>query len=126
MPPQPGVNGLAATLPAMTLIAVPISVDDTASAHARAAQAAEHGADLVEYRIDTFTDPAAVQQLVAASPLPCLVTARAAWEGGHCDLEETDRVSLLEHAGLGADGMTPAYLDLELAWGHGVRSIPRY
>lgn len=115
MPPQPGVNGLAATLPAMTLIAVPISVDDTASAHARAARAAEHGADVVEYRIDTFTDPAAVQQLVAASPLPCLVTARAAWEGGHCDLEETDRVSLLEHAGLGADGMTPAYLDLELA-----------
>ena len=99
----------------MTLIAVPISVDDAPSAHARAARAAEHGADLVEYRIDTFTDPAAVQALVAGSPLPCLVTARAAWEGGHCDLDETDRISLLEHAGLGADGITPSYLDLELA-----------
>lgn len=104
----------------MTLIAVPISVDDTATAHALAAQAAEHGADLVEYRIDTFTEPAAVQQLVARSPLPCLVTARASWEGGHCDLDETDRISLLEHAGLGSEngsgaGITPAYLDLELA-----------
>ncbi len=97
----------------MTLIAVPISVDDPAAAHARATRAAEHGADLVEYRIDTFTDPAAVQRLVAGSPLPCIVTARAAWEGGHCDLDETDRISLLEHAGL-AD-VAPAYLDLELA-----------
>jgi len=103
----------------MTLIAVPISVENAASAHARAARAAEHGADLVEYRIDTLHEsepgPAAVQALVAGSPLPCLVTARAAWEGGHCDLDETDRISLLEHAGLGADGITPAYLDLELA-----------
>ena len=98
----------------MTLIAVPLFVDDLPTAHARAARAAEHGADLVEYRIDTFTEPDAVRELVAGSPLPCLVTARAAWEGGHCDLDETDRISLLEHAGLGADGHTPAYLDLEL------------
>ncbi|MEE9404316.1 MAG: type I 3-dehydroquinate dehydratase [Algisphaera sp.] len=98
----------------MTLIAVPIFVESLETAHAAAARAAEHGADLVEYRIDTFTQPAEVQSLVARSPLPCLITARAAWEGGHCDLDETDRVSLLEHAGLGADGHTPAYLDLEL------------
>ena len=98
----------------MTLLAVPLFVEDLPTAHAAAARAAEHGADLVEYRIDTFTDPAAVQTLIAGSPLPCLITARAHWEGGHCDLEETDRISLLEHAGLGQGGHVPAYLDLEL------------
>ena len=61
MPPQPGVNGLAATLPAMTLIAVPISVDDTASAHAQAARAAEHGDDYL-------VDPDKAQ---ASVPIAC-------------------------------------------------------
>ena len=98
----------------MTHLAVPLFVNDLESALAAAARAAEFGADLVEYRLDTFTDPEAVGELVARSPLPCLVTCRPAWEGGEYDGDESDRISLLEHAGLGDRGITPAYLDVEL------------
>lgn len=110
----------------MTRLTVPLTVHDLDDALAAAARAAELGADLVEYRIDTFVDPDAVQQLVARSPLPCIVTCRPAWEGGEYDGDETDRISLLEHAGLapapGSQGNTPpgrysggpAYLDVEL------------
>jgi len=102
----------------MTLLTVPITVHDRPTAHAAAARAAELGADLVEYRLDTFTPPeveaSEVQQLVAESPLPCIVTCRPVWEGGHYDGDEADRISLLEHAGLGQHGVTPAYLDVEL------------
>lgn len=98
----------------MTRLTVPLFVNDLETALADATRAAEVGADLVEYRIDTFLDPQEVQQLVARSPLPCLVTCRPEWEGGEFDGDETDRISLLEHAGLGSDGIAPAYLDVEL------------
>ena len=100
----------------MTRLTVPLFVQDLPTALAQAARAAELGADLVEYRIDEFLDPQQVGQLIADSPLPCLITCRPEWEGGHYDGDETDRISLLEHAGLGGDGgRTPAYLDVELA-----------
>ncbi|MEL7088404.1 MAG: type I 3-dehydroquinate dehydratase, partial [Planctomycetota bacterium] len=98
----------------MTRLTVPLFVNDLDTALADAARAREAGADLVEYRIDQFLDPDAVQQLVSRSPLPCLVTCRPTWEGGEYDGDETDRISLLEHAGLGSDGVTPSYLDVEL------------
>ena len=98
----------------MTRLCVPLFVHDLAAALGDAERAKQIGADLVEYRIDTFLDPEAVQQLVAQSPLPCVVTCRPTWEGGDYDGDETDRVSLLEHAGLGANGVPPAYLDVEL------------
>jgi 3-dehydroquinate dehydratase/shikimate dehydrogenase len=98
----------------MTHLTVPLVVHELDTALAQAARAAEAGADLVEYRIDSFLEPEAVQALVARSPLPCLVTCRPTWEGGDYDGDETDRISLLEHAGLGRDGITPAYLDVEL------------
>lgn len=102
----------------MTRLTVPITVTDRPAALAAAARAAEFGADLVEYRLDTFCPPEVelgeIESLVAASPLPCIVTCRPTWEGGEYDGDEMHRLSLLEHAGLGADGITPAYLDVEL------------
>ncbi|MEM7626170.1 MAG: shikimate dehydrogenase [Planctomycetota bacterium] len=98
----------------MTRLCVPLFVHDLDTALADAARAAAAGADLVEFRIDSFLEPAGVQALVARSPLPCVATCRPTWEGGDYDGDETDRISLLEHAGLGSDGITPAYLDVEL------------
>lgn len=109
----------------MTKLAVSILVTSRTQAHAAAARAAELGADLVEYRIDQFTDaiahadaPTELAKLVGESPLPSIVTCRPTWEGGHYDGDEQLRVSLLEHAGLplpDSAGRTPAYIDVELA-----------
>jgi len=98
----------------MTKLAVSIMVHTVGQAHANAAAAAEHGADLAEYRIDQFTDDAAaVTTLVEGSPLPCIITCRPNWEGGDFDGDDQLRISLLEHAGVGE--RQPAYIDVELA-----------
>jgi 3-dehydroquinate dehydratase/shikimate dehydrogenase len=98
----------------MTRLAVSIMVHSLGQAHAAAATAGERGADLVEYRIDQFTDdPPAVTRLVEGSPLPCIVTCRPTWEGGLYDGDDQHRIALLEHAGLGV--VKPAYIDVELA-----------
>ena len=81
----------------MTLLAVPIMVKYLDHALAAAARAAEEGADLVEFRIDQFTrDPDALNRLIECSPLPCLVTCRPVWEGGHFDGDEQTRIDLIE------------------------------
>lgn len=105
----------------MTHLAVSIFVENVAQAHAAAALAAEHGADLVEYRIDNFTEDHDENiTLVQESPLPCIVTCRPTWEGGDYDGDEMERISLVEHIGMGtrSDGTVskrrPAYLDIEL------------
>ncbi|MCA9291594.1 MAG: type I 3-dehydroquinate dehydratase, partial [Phycisphaerales bacterium] len=74
-------------------------------------------ADLIEWRVDPIVgDPAAVAvigRLVAESPRPCIVTARAAAEGGDLDADEPTRLdTLLALAGLDP---APRYLDIELA-----------
>ena len=98
----------------MTRLAVSIMVHSIGQAHANAATAAEHGADLVEYRIDEFTDDAkAITTLVEQSPLPCIITCRPTWEGGLYDGNDQERIALLEHAGVGE--RQPAYVDVELA-----------
>ncbi len=87
-------------------------VETAEQARAAAAQAAERGADMVEYRIDLFTaDHAALAGLVEQSPLPCIVTCRHADEGGDFDGEPADRLAALEAAAT----HNPAYLDVELA-----------
>lgn len=97
----------------MTRLTVPIMVDDPEQALAQAARAAEQGADLVELRLDRFTDdPQAVTDLVDRSPLPCIVTCRPTWEGGEYDGDEQTRIAVFEHACLAAH--PPAYLDVEL------------
>lgn len=136
-----------------TLICVPIFVQDEPQAAADALAARDSGADLVEFRIDGFFTGAqgpqgaldelqvkAILRLVAQSPLPCIVTCRAAAEagsgglnsggvGGYTD-DEMARVSLYERLGTAssasetrghaADAGTlrehpPRYLDFEYA-----------
>ncbi len=98
----------------MTKIAVPITVLSLDDALRDAAAAVRAGADLVELRIDRFTDhPEQLAPLVERAALPCIVTCRPTWEGGAYDGDETTRISVLEAACLGP--RQPAYLDVELA-----------
>ncbi|QDU72695.1 type I 3-dehydroquinate dehydratase [Mucisphaera calidilacus] len=97
----------------MTLLAVPIMVEDLEHALRAAMLAGEGGADVVEYRVDRVADDIElVKTLVDRSPLPCLLTCRPVWEGGDYDGAETDRISLIEAAGLVT--RPPAYVDVEL------------
>lgn len=109
-----------------TLVCVPIMVQDEPAALADAALARDCGADIVEFRIDEFfsgqTDAggqidqreiAAILRMVQHSPLPCIVTCRAASEGGHYDADDSARVSLYQH--LGTSNHPPQYLDIEFA-----------
>lgn len=98
----------------MTKLCVPIMVDsaDDALADAHAAKAA--GADLVELRLDRFTDDReAAATLVNDCPLPTIVTIRPDWEGGEYDGDDMHRIALIEYLGTTCTG--PAYFDIELA-----------
>ncbi len=104
----------------MTLLCVPIMVEDLPSALADASAAQELGAELVEYRIDSAfhgegdeEGHALAHALSAGSPLPCIITCRTADEGGEYDGDEASRISLYES--LGASDSPPRYLDLELS-----------
>lgn len=89
-------------------------VRDLGHALADAARAAEFGGELVEFRIDRFTDdPEALAQLVEQSALPCILTCRPTWEGGGFEGDDQLRISLLERACRGV--RQPSYIDLELA-----------
>jgi len=103
-----------------TLLCCPIMVDEPALALRDAEQARASGADLVEYRIDRLFNgegddegQQAVLQLVADSPLPCIVTCRSADEGGEYDGDDSARVSLIE--ALGTSDHPPRYIDFEAA-----------
>lgn len=97
----------------MTHLCVSIFVRDVTQAHRDAAISAEHGADMVEYRVDLpedlFTDEATMT-LVKSSPLPCVVTCRAKWEGGHSTLPDAARFANLSTASKAG----AAYIDVEL------------
>jgi len=109
----------------MTLICVPLMVEDHTEALQDAALAKEHGADLVEYRVDVFFEDKQdsteqlqdrierVLDLVEVSPLPCIVTCRPHWEGGDYHGDDDERVALYE--ALGTAEHPPAYIDVELA-----------
>ena len=100
-----------------TLVCVPLMVETVERAIADAVLAGEHGADLVEYRIDelfsTLDDLPDVLRLVDGSPLPCIVTCRPTWEGGFYDGDEDERVAMFER--LGTSDTPPRYIDAELA-----------
>ncbi|MBL8761614.1 MAG: type I 3-dehydroquinate dehydratase [Phycisphaerae bacterium] len=107
-----------------TLVCVPIMVTDEADALRDAALAREAGADMVEFRVDDFfagtgdaSDAARIARLVSASPLPCILTCRPTWEGGHYDADDDVRVAMFERAcvGLQAGEHAPRYVDVELA-----------
>lgn len=110
----------------MTLICVPIFVNDPESALADATEARDRGADLVEFRIDGFysgrddeNEVPAVLRLVARCPLPCIVTCRPVLEGGQYDGPDDARVSLYERLGTAQTAAgsehPPTYVDVELA-----------
>jgi len=104
----------------MTFIAVAITVQDTediTSALECAGAEAQRGATIVEWRVDTLaqTDNAleSVALLVKNSPLPCIVTIRAAAEGGAYVGYESARLELL--IAICKLNLPPSYIDLELA-----------
>lgn len=108
----------------MTLVCVPILVQDVASALADAHAAKEGGADLVEFRVDEFfsgsgekSEAEGVAAMVSGSPIPCILTCRMSAEGGHYDGPEDARVALFERvaAAFGRGEHPPRYIDVELA-----------
>jgi 3-dehydroquinate dehydratase/shikimate dehydrogenase len=99
----------------MTKLAVSVMVQSLEQALEAATLAAARGADLVEFRMDLFTEhPQQAVDLLNRSPLPCILTVRPTWEGGQYDGQEQSRISFIEHVCLNATH-PPAYLDIELA-----------
>ncbi len=96
----------------MTHICVSIFVHDVAQAKRDMAAAAESGADMVELRIDHIGAEADFDlgELLRNAPIPCIVTCRPIWEGGHCELDEEHRMVRLAMAA--EEGA--AYVDIEL------------
>jgi 3-dehydroquinate dehydratase / shikimate dehydrogenase len=110
----------------MTLICVPIMVENSESTLADAREALHRGADLVEFRVDGLfegarddggAEIAGIVAMVSASPLPCIVTCRPVLEGGQYDGPDDLRISLFERLGTMASESgehPPRYLDVEL------------
>src|SRR4051812_15643934 len=94
----------------MSYLCVAIYVNSLEQGRADALRAAEAGADLVEYRIDTFTEPR-VLALVQSSPVPCILTCRSREEGGQSELSDDERIELLG----GPAAFEARYVDIELA-----------
>src|SRR4051812_31166798 len=94
----------------MTHLCVAIFVNDVAQAKRDIALAAEAGADLVELRVDSFAEPAALAGLAAQSILPLIVTCRPTWEGGQSEQSDDERLTVLNVASVG----NTRYLDVEL------------
>lgn len=95
----------------MSQLCVSIFVLDSQQARRDLALAAERGADLAELRCDMFTDEQDLRALVAASPIPTIVTFRSQEEGGKTQVNDIQRLALLTAAGeAGA-----SYLDIEFA-----------
>src|SRR5438270_2927680 len=103
----------------MTRLCVPIFVTEFDAARRDVALAAEAGADVVELRIDRLdwvaddgskaNEPLVrqVMALIKQSPVACILTLRAAAEGGFCDLPDQARRDILHDL---ADGVA-AYVD---------------
>ena len=94
----------------MTLLCVPIFVESLEQAKRDVALAAEAGADIIELRIDLLHisfGPWDVIGIMERSTRPCIVTCRAAWEGGQSELPAVDRLQLL------AEVEDAAYIDVE-------------
>lgn len=106
----------------MPKVCVPILVRDVEDACARAIEARDAGADLLEFRVDECfsgdleSDEAvaliqSLEHLIRSSPLPCILTCRLASEGGFYDGDEASRVAFYER--LGTIPEAPAYIDVE-------------
>ena len=106
----------------MSMICVPIMVEEPGNALLDATLAQAKGADLVEFRVDLLFEDrddealqiriARVLDLVKESPLPCIVTCRPHWEGGDYHGDDDQRIALYQ--ALGTSDHPPAYIDVEL------------
>lgn len=104
----------------MTLLCVPITVDDPARALDHADEAKRAGADVLEFRFDGAferdIDAEQIEQavrLVKQAPLPVIATCRTAEEGGGYAGDDDARAELFA-ALLGSDA-PPRWIDVELA-----------
>lgn len=100
----------------MTRLCVPLFVTDLPQIRRDMALAAEHGADLVELRIDTvkpsdLRDEDWQRALTAEIKMPAIITCRSSAEGGQCELDEVDRLAVLIAF---AKNERVAYVDVEL------------
>ena len=106
----------------MTRLCVPILVRGAEQARSDALKAIEHGADMIELRLDalpdgTLTDPdaaefAAIARLVndlKQQAIPCLLTLRPRNEGGRSEADDSERFEILANVVHRA----PAWVDLE-------------
>ncbi len=106
----------------MTLICVPITVQDPHSASEDAQSALRAGADAVEFRFDGMLegdiDAAQIQhavRLVKDSPLPVIATCRIAGEGGWFAGDDDARAELF--GALLSSDSPPRWIDVEhAAW----------
>ncbi|GLC40828.1 hypothetical protein PLESTF_001042000 [Pleodorina starrii] len=75
-------------------------------------EAAASGVDIIELRLDFLTDfdpEQHLQQILAACPLPYIVTYRPVWEGGKYDGPEPERLAVLKMSAL----LGAPYVDVE-------------
>jgi 3-dehydroquinate dehydratase/shikimate dehydrogenase len=100
----------------MTLLCASILVEDAFQARRAVVEAAEHGAEMVELRLDRIKTPEEARQAVLQSTLPVIATVRSLREGGESNLADPERMELLR-ACLDAGA---SYVDLEFsAFRHG-------
>jgi len=96
---------------ASTKLAGSIVGDNSEQIEERIGNAIRMGADVVELRLDIFPEASNhLEQLIGASSVPTIATARAGWEGGFFSGSEHERIDLLRQAlRCGA-----SYIDCEL------------
>ena len=98
----------------MTLLAAAITVQSVDQTLQEVARAGEYGADLVELRIDTFTDqPDQLVDLISRCSIPCIVTCRLQSEGGRFVGNPQERIELFRQVERASS--KPAYIDIELS-----------
>jgi 3-dehydroquinate dehydratase/shikimate dehydrogenase len=96
----------------MTYLCAAIFVVDPAQARRDMALAAEAGADMIELRTDAFGADAfdQIKLVIQSSPVPVIVTCRPKSEGGKSELQDEQRIALMDSL---CDA-NPAYVDIEL------------
>ena len=103
------------SLPKRTLLAVPITAADTASARQQIRSAQTAGVDILEFRLDLMAS-ADWAALLAETSLPVIATVRPTDQGGRFDGSQEERLALLQKIAQAR----PAFIDFE--WPHFVDS----
>ena len=105
------------------LFVITVAAPTVAELRRRRDAASQAGADLVELRLDSVSDPD-VPAALAGRTSPVIVTCRPEWEGGAFKDSEAERRRILDCAlQLGADG-EPSPLEVGRQRVHDVRALP--